>query len=224
MNTHPRPISERMMACFRMADLTPREQIVLAIIAYHDGDGGAWPSLAKLASQAKIARSTVADVVRSLRAKGRIRVTRGRTTNRYTVAYDAPFETLSVRENQTVKNKASVSGNPVHTVSGNPMHELSTKALTVKEPQQRERSMIIGWCKECGHDRVVADDGCAACGSEDRPFIVPEHEQRLGAITLPFGVTVSGLDSMEARRVFLSPQGQAALQDAYREVLGDVLH
>ena len=224
MNTHPRPISERMMACFRMADLTPREQIVLAIIAYHDGDGGAWPSLAKLASQAKIARSTVADVVKSLRHKGRLWVTGSRTTNRYTVAYDVPFdqpqmtvrERLTVRRNPSVSKESTVSGNPAQSVSGNPVHELSTQGASMETNTPK----AIGWCRECGGDRVAGDDGCVSCGFEEKPFIVPENEQRTGVITLPFGIAVSGLDSTEARRLFLSEQGQAALEDAYRVVLG----
>ena len=82
---------------------------------------------------------------------------------------------------------------------------------------------IIGWCKQCGHDRV-AGQGCVACGSDTRPFIVPAHELATGIIELPFGICASGLDTPEGRLLFLSDEGQAALQDAYREVLGDVLH
>ena len=156
--------SERMMACFRMGDLTPREQIVLAIIAYHDGGRGAWPSLARLASMAKIARATVADVVKSLRKKGRLWVTHARTTNQYTVAYDAPFdppqktvrEKFSVRRNPTVSKESTVSGHPVQSVSGNPMHELKTKGAS--------RGNVIGWCPEpgCGADRVAGNQGCVS--------------------------------------------------------------
>ena len=217
MNTHPRPISERMMACFRMEDLTPREQIILAILAYYDGDGGAWPSLAKLASQAKIARSTVADVVRSLRAKGRIRVTRGRTTNRYIVAYDAPFETLSVRRNPTVKNKASVSGRPVHTVSGRPGHELRLKGASMETNKQS----TIGFCRGCGIYQAAGQEFCVACGCESKPFFMTADERARGEIELPFGLVASGLDTPAGRQLFMSKEGQAALQDAYRVLFAD---
>ena len=76
--------------------------------------------------------------------------------------------------------------------------------------------MIIGWCRECGHDRAADQDFCCACGSESKPFIVPEHERERGELELPFGLTVDGLDTIEGRRLFFSEQGQAALQDAYR--------
>ena len=225
MNTHPRPIGDRMMACFRMEDLTPREQIILAILAYHDGDGGAWPSLARLATMSKIARSTAADVVKSLRHKGRLWVTGSRTTNRYTVAYDAPFdppqktvrEKVTVRRNQSVSKESTVSGNPAQSVSGNPVHELSTQGASMETNTPK----AIGWCRECGFDRVVGDIGCAACGLEEKPFIVPAHEMRSGELELPFGLVVSGVDTPAGRRLFMSEQGQASLQDAYRVLFAE---
>ena len=213
------------MVCFRMADLSPREQIILAILAYYDGAGGAWPSLAKLASQAKIARSTVADVVKSLRHKGRLWVTGSRTTNRYTVAYHAPFdppqktvrEKVTVRRNQSVSKESTVSGNPAQSVSGNPVHELSTQGAS----RRTYSPQVVGWCKACGCDRVSGQEFCGGCGSEATPFIVPEHERERGEIALPFGMVVGGLDTIEGRRLFFSEQGQAALHDAYRVLFAE---
>ena len=216
MGEGTRPIADRMMACFRMADLHPREQIILAIIAFHDGPGGAWPSLAKLAGEAKIARSTVADVVKSLKPKGRILVTRGRSTNRYRVAYDEPF---TVGENQTVRNVSDCQGDPNRQCQGVPDTNLDLRSAAMK------RGTVIGWCTGCGFDRMAGDVACCACGVESKPFVVPAHERERGELTMPFGVLVTGLDTPEARRIFLGAEGQAALQEAYRTILaGEPAH
>ena len=215
----PRPIADRMMACFRMLDLHPREQIVLAIIAYHDGPRGAWPSLATIAREAGIARSTVADVIKSLRRKGRIFITHGRHTNHYTVAYDRPFEgAVSVRENQTVRNNGQCQEDPNSQCQEDPnQNQKGTKTLPEGTIMG---SRVIGWCRECGFDRMAGDSGCAACGNESPAFIVAPHELERGELVMPFGVVVTGLDTIEGRRLFMSAEGQAALHDTYRKVLG----
>ena len=80
-----------MLACLRMRELTYRERLVLAAIAYHDGPGRAWPSLQTLADECGMHRSRVAEAVASLCEKGRLIRTHGRTTNFYTPIYaDCP--------------------------------------------------------------------------------------------------------------------------------------
>ena len=205
-----------MLSIYGMSDLSPREQIVLSIIAWHDGRGGAWPSLASIAGVIKKARSTVADVVKSLELKGRIRKTRGRTTNRYTVAYDEPF---TVRENQPVSNVSDRQGDPNTHCLGVPDTNKSYRGAAMKN------STVIGWCRDCGFDRMAGDVACCACGVESKAFVVPAHERERGELTMPFGVVVTGLDTPEARRIFLGAEGQAALQDAYRTILaGEPAH
>ena len=243
MGEGTRPIADRMMACFRMADLHPREQIILAIIAFHDGPGGAWPSLAKLAGEAKIARSTVADVVKSLKRKGRILVTRGRSTNRYRVAY---FEPFTVRENQTVRNVSDCQGDPNRQCQGVPDTNLELTGGPQGKSMQRldaqrtdtppthhqlryqERQMdrprfmgLIGFCRDCGYGFPAGAPGCPTCGSEEGPFICTEAELKSGIIALPFGLSASGLDTPEGRLLFLSEAGQAGLRDAYAVIFGD---
>ena len=65
---------------------------------------------------------------------------------------------------------------------------------------------MVSESAECGSElRGQVMHGCLSCVEvEAKPFVVPEHEQRLGVITLPLGISVEGLDSMEARRLFLS--------------------
>ena len=210
-----RTIADRMLSTYGMTDLSPREQIVLSIIAYHDGRGGAWPSLASIARVIAKKRSTVADVVKSLELKGRIRKTRGQTTNRYTVAYDEPF---SVREKQTVRNVSDCQGDPNTHCQGLPDTNKILGAATMKN------STVIGWCRECGFDRMASDVACCACGVESKAFVVPAHERERGELTMPFGVLVTGLNSPEARRLFLSAEGQAKLQEVYRDALGERAH
>lgn len=50
--------------------LTQTEQLVLIGIANHDGDGGAWPSVATLARYARVERRSVTRVLRTLEGRG----------------------------------------------------------------------------------------------------------------------------------------------------------
>ena len=210
-----RPIGERMLSVQGMTDLTHAERTFVSVLAYHDGPKGCYPAISTVAKIIGVSLTRAKELLKSVKDKGRVQVKqRRRQTGIFTIHYDAPL--LEVLETCTSRIELRSAENLT-------TNRKDQEAPTVKEPQQRERSMTIGWCKECGHDRVVGDDGCAACGVEDRPFIVPEHEQRLGVITLPFGITVEGLDSMEARRLFLSAEGQAALHEAYREILGEAV-
>ena len=67
----------------------------------------------------------------------------------------------------------------------------------------------IGFCVSCGFTRMAGDVACFACGDEAKPFIMPEHELDSGVLTLPFGLSASGLDTAEGRLLFLSDEGQA---------------
>ena len=78
---------DRMLAIQAMRDLTHAERTVLTCIAWHDGPGGARPSLERIAELAGMRRSTVVEHVKAIIAKGRITATRGRHTNTYTVWY-----------------------------------------------------------------------------------------------------------------------------------------
>ena len=80
----------------------------------------------------------------------------------------------------------------------------------------------IGFCVSCGFTRMAGAYACCVCGDEADPFPCAEHELESGVLTLPFGLSASGLDTPEGRLVFLSAEGQRALQDAYCVVLGDV--
>ena len=82
---------DRMLACFGMRDLHPREQIVLAIVAFHDGAGGAWPSLQTIADKAGISRSWSSETIGELERKGRLERRKAQRTNNYHVCYCAPF-------------------------------------------------------------------------------------------------------------------------------------
>ena len=83
-------------------------------------------------------------------------------------------------------------------------------------------STRIGFCRACGFDVMAGHVACSACGSEAQPFIMAEHELKSGVLTLPFGLSASGLDTPEGRMLFLSEAGQAGLQNAYRVVLGEL--
>ena len=86
-NSGARRPGERMILCLSAPGLTDRESRVLAIIAYHDGPGGAWPSQKAIGERCGKSRSNVANIIKRLRVKGWLSTeTKGRGV-RYTVHY-----------------------------------------------------------------------------------------------------------------------------------------
>ena len=81
-----------MLRALTRPGLTWRERVVLAMLAYHDGRGGAWPSLQRIADLLGKPRWAVAETIEILRGKNRLRWRRGRHTSRYRIAYIEPFE------------------------------------------------------------------------------------------------------------------------------------
>ena len=79
--------AERMARAIGTPGLTWRERTILAMIAYYDGDGGAWPSMARLAADTGTNRQRVAETIKALAGKGWLTVRHGRHANRYIVRY-----------------------------------------------------------------------------------------------------------------------------------------
>ena len=215
-----------MLAVQEMTALSHAERTLLSVFAYYDGPGGCFPAIKTIAAHAGISVSWAKELLANIKAKGRIRwQRRRRASSIYWIQYDAPI--LEVRELQTSTIGLRSPGITPFLKSGNPTYEQEVIEQVKTLPRGRaieetvmKKPKVIGWCRECGQDRW--DSACVCCGVTSKPFIVPVHEQRLGVITLPLGITVEGLDSMEARRLFLSSEGQAALQDAYRVVFGEL--
>lgn len=65
---------EAMSLALRVAGISPTEKLVLIGIANHDGDGGAWPSVATLAVYANASERTVQRAIASLQARGLLTV------------------------------------------------------------------------------------------------------------------------------------------------------
>ena len=84
--------AQRMLACLSKPGLTGRERAVLAVLAYHDGRGGCWPSDDTIARGAGVRhRSAVVEARKGLQRKGWLRWTHGQHVNRYEIAYGEPF-------------------------------------------------------------------------------------------------------------------------------------
>ena len=85
-----------MAACLAKADLTWRERVMLAVVAYHDGDGGALPSQERLADMLDMRVSRVNEAIRGPGAKGRFqweaRHGSARAPNLYKITCGEPFE------------------------------------------------------------------------------------------------------------------------------------
>ena len=251
---------ERMFAALTRPNLTYRERCVLAIIASHDGAGGAWPSQERIARVLGMTRPAVNAAVQSLAAKGWLKSERRhgneRDVNLYEIAYCEPFEGGPMSVNLTVGEGGPMSGLPFIGEGGPMSGKPDTKVLqdlragstgksttkqrrgaketdTTKQRRPKENQMethqhqqtwlggLGGFCRECGYGVPAKAPGCPTCGSEDAPFVCSEAELKSGVLTLPFGLSASGLDTPEGRLLFLSAEGQAGLRDAYAVIFGD---
>lgn len=123
------PSGERMLRCLGIPGLTYRERVVLAALAYHDGPGGAYPSLQTLADECGMSRSRASEAVGALCAKGRLIRQRWRTTNRYLLVLDCP-------ENPDSQEKASLSAFPEPDCPEIP-------DTNRKEPEDQSKSMFL---------------------------------------------------------------------------------
>ena len=94
-------IGERMMAVQGMTDLTHAERTVLSVIAYHDGSGGAWPSLQTIADKIGLSRARVSALVGEIDVKGRVDRKKTQRTTLYTLHYDRPRQNPAVTETVT---------------------------------------------------------------------------------------------------------------------------
>ena len=84
--------ADRMLAVQGMRELWHAERTVLSVLAWHDGPGGARPSIDRIAKLAGMSRFRVVDHLKSIRRKGRVDWVRGRTVNVYTIAYGPMFD------------------------------------------------------------------------------------------------------------------------------------
>ena len=166
---------DRMLACFGMPELHPREQIVLAIIAFHDGAGGAWPSLRTIADKAGISRSWTSEIVGEVERKGRLRRRKAQRTNVYHVCYCTPFccqEDLDGRNRLCCQEDPTPAVRVVLTGTGSePGQDTEQRIEGWDEPRIRVPiGWDWGWCPECkirrGNDYKFPEgsDTCLVCG------------------------------------------------------------
>ena len=203
-------IGDRMMAVQSMADLSHAERTVLTCIAYHDGPEGAYPSVSTLCAEAGgMSRKQMFDTLAAMESKGRIKRTRRRNRpSLIRVQYD-DSEVRVYGTSETVQ-KCGFRGPEVQ--------ETRTCIEVNRKEQRMAINEKIGWCRDCGHDHS-GGPACLVCGGASAPFIVAPHECRNGTLTMPLGIVVSGLDTPEARALFLSDAGQEQLQAAFGHVL-----
>ena len=90
-DSYTRPTGDRMLACLGARGCTVGQRIVLAVIAYHDGAGGARPAVERISKLTGISRTSVFTALGALERMGWIRRRQWRGANRYTVAYGEPF-------------------------------------------------------------------------------------------------------------------------------------
>ena len=76
-----------MLAIQAMRDLSHAERTVLSVVAWHDGPGGARPSLDRIAALAGMNRFQAGKHLKAIRRMGRIEWSHGRHVNEYKVLY-----------------------------------------------------------------------------------------------------------------------------------------
>ena len=114
---------DRMLSIYSMANLTPTEKNVAAVLAYCDGPGGCKPSLDWLGEKLGMNRYTVSAHLNSIKEKGRITWKRGKSTNIYTIFYPV----LTVGDSLTVKENLTVGDSPNLTVGDSPTQRESIR-------------------------------------------------------------------------------------------------
>ena len=209
-------VGERMIAVPRMADLTHAERTVLTVLAYFDGPGGAFPSVDVLAAKCGgVSPSWIRDILRSLVKKGRIRRRRRRNKpSVFVIDYSIPEQREFPRSGISPEQREFRCQN-----NGNhpPITGSEQEKALARENDMGSESRMRWWCRGCGYDHPgEAEAYCPVCGTEVKPFMfLDPNEYRDGTLYLPFGMQVSGLDSAEARKLFLSDAGQEALRESY---------
>ena len=158
--------ADRMMAALGCPGLTGNEARVLAVIAYHDGEGGAWPSYERITGLLTLRRSAVGAALKGLREKGVLTVSherRGRSTvNVYRIHRPENVDGERHRPSFPDGEAVSPSGKLDFHRPGNP--DTNWKE---QEGLSKEESLC-----PCGLTLTVATSTCPACGLE-RPLASP---------------------------------------------------
>ena len=150
---------DRMLSVLGMGDLTHAERTVLSVLAWHDGRGGCWPSLERIAELAVMKRSTAVGHLGTLRNKGRLSWRHGRHTNLYEIRYELGHcQEIPDGENQGHCQEFP-TGHCQEFPDGNG-----------KEPEALPRKTCTMGAT-CGFRMKPNADRCIVCGFEDAwPF------------------------------------------------------
>jgi hypothetical protein len=172
---------ETLAVIFHHAPYTGRDKLILLGIANHDGDGGAWPSIATLARYANCSEASVrrtlklliddGAITKQIQAGGNHNTPEHLKPNLYEITLECPPNCDKTRKHKPVDKSQGLHWTPYHLVtplSGGDTPPLSGgdrrgvsggDTLTVLEPttNQLEKSPITSTSPE--------DQGkCFACG------------------------------------------------------------
>jgi hypothetical protein len=120
--------TEAISVVLHHSEATGVDRLVLIGIANHDGDGGAWPSIATLAKYAKCSARTVQRSLRVLEHMGEIRIrlqaggdrewANNRRPNRYDLLVDCPESCAGGKKHEPRSGVTTVSPQGPETSSG----------------------------------------------------------------------------------------------------------
>ena len=185
----PAQAGDRMVTVMRMRGLTAQERLVLAAITYHDGRGGAFPTIAKIGDLAGgIGARAVRYHTAALAQKGVIAKRRGQRGSRYSIDYEwsaVKFLTGNMlaalkrrtREFQTGNTVAALDAQTGNTVAAKPLpQEQSYKAPAVGAPTPSADAGAKSDFPTCEHDAARGvrrqagtawqDDACEGLDTE----------------------------------------------------------
>ena len=141
---------ESLSRALNVPDVTQPERLVLVGIANHDGDGGAWPSIATLARYSCVKERAVQTTISAMVAKGwlRVQVNAGgnrntrddRRPNLYEIIWDA-LPRGAVHDTPSAPRGAIQRADGVQPVAPEPSLEPSTPPT----PRRRHRPPEREW-------------------------------------------------------------------------------
>ena len=221
----PERPADRMMAVLAMP-LSHRQARVLAVLAFHDGPGGASPALARIAREAGLKhRARAAETVAELEGLGVLTRRRGKHANTYEVDYE--WHPQCPRKPDTEPAAPQCPRKPDSVGDGAPRHSVRDSRSTVSakaghEPEEPEGTPSAPPRAEGVPTPSAAREGAAPPGRSP-----PEGQRPSGAPAdpdappwrLPLVRTIEGGRAAETPKEGMQEDGGAADVEATLERL-----
>ena len=162
----PTRAGDRMLRALMIPDLTDRERIMLAALAYHDGPGGAFPGHDRLGEIVGVKRRQVINILARLRRKGRVSWRRRdgnrREVNDYRIAFGDACRCAMQRCTSGTVGRCAISGRSMCNAGLHTKGEPEAASRRGHEEEDRDLCDPPGACRA----GVFVEPGgeCLTCG------------------------------------------------------------